>query len=102
MLKYDRINISEGIDVNKINKSKECMFSHYWYFLNKNFKYEPYLYDGCYDISQKSAGFKNIATVHNKKTIYGIYFQHMSKHKAKKLIKKFHLIGKMGNIYCND
>ena len=37
MLKYDRIDISEGIDVNKINKSKECMFRHYWYFLNKNF-----------------------------------------------------------------
>ena len=26
MLKYDKIDISEGIDVNKTNKSKECMF----------------------------------------------------------------------------
>ena len=26
MLEYDRIDISEGIDVGKTNKSKECMF----------------------------------------------------------------------------
>ena len=29
MLKYDRIDISEGIDVNKTNESKECKFRHY-------------------------------------------------------------------------
>ena len=28
MLKYDRIDISEGIDVNKTDKSKECMLCH--------------------------------------------------------------------------
>ena len=102
MLKYDRIDISEGIDVDKTNESRECKFCHYWYFLNKNFKYGPYLCDGCYDISQKSTDFKNIAIVLIKKTAYRIYFQHMSKHKTKKIIKKFDVIGKMGNIYCND
>ena len=29
MLEYDKIDISEGIDVNKTNKSKECMLCHY-------------------------------------------------------------------------
>ena len=29
MLKYDRIDISEGIDVDKTDRSKECMFCHY-------------------------------------------------------------------------
>ena len=43
MLKYDRIDISEGIDADKTNESRECKFCHYWYFLNKNFKYGPYL-----------------------------------------------------------
>ena len=52
MLEYDRINFSEGIDVNKSNKSKECMLCHYWYFLDKNFTYGPYLCDGCYNIMQ--------------------------------------------------
>ena len=102
MLKYDRIDISEGIDVNKTNESKECKFCHYWYFLNKNFSYGPYLCDGCYDIVQRSTNFKNIAIVHIKKSVYRIYFPCMSKHEAKKLIKKYDLIGKTGNINCND
>ena len=41
MLEYDRIDISEGIDINKTNVSKECDICHYWYFLDKNFNYEP-------------------------------------------------------------
>ena len=31
MLEYDRIDVSKGIDVNKINASKECDICHYWY-----------------------------------------------------------------------
>ena len=67
MLKYDRIDISEGIDVDKTNESRECKFCHYWYFLNKNFSYGPYTCDGCYDIVQRSTDFKNIAIVCIKK-----------------------------------
>ena len=41
MLEYDRIDISEGIDVNKsTDKSKGCDICRYWYFLEKNFTYE--------------------------------------------------------------
>ena len=29
MLEYDRINISEGIDINKTKASKECNIWHY-------------------------------------------------------------------------
>ena len=36
MLEYDKIDISEGIDINKTNKSKECDICHYWYFLTMN------------------------------------------------------------------
>ena len=32
MLYYDRIDISEGIDINKTNASKECDISYYWFF----------------------------------------------------------------------
>ena len=41
MLEYDRMYISEGIDINKTNASKKCDICHYCYFLNKNFNYEP-------------------------------------------------------------
>ena len=53
MLKYNRIDISEAIEINNINNSKECMLCHYWYFLEKNFSYGPYLCDGYYNIMQK-------------------------------------------------
>ena len=39
MIYYDRIDISKGIDVNKTSGSKECDICHYWYFLNKVFKF---------------------------------------------------------------
>ena len=57
MIEYERINISERIDVDKTNKSKECMLYHYWYFAHKSFSYGPYLYDDCYNFSQKSIDF---------------------------------------------
>ena len=51
---------------------------------------------------QTSTDFKNIAIVHIKKTSYKIYFQHMSKHEPKNIIKKFDLIDKTGGVNCND
>ena len=84
MIEYDRIDISEGIDVDKTNKSKECMFCHYWYFLNKNFSYGPYLCDGCYKVTQKSIDFKNIKIVCAKGSAYRIHFWHINKHKRKR------------------
>ena len=84
MLEYDRIDILEGTDVDKKNRSKKYKLCRYWYFLKKNFTYGPYLCDGRYNIMQKSNNFKNIAIVHIKKCVYRIYFLGMSKHKAKK------------------
>ena len=53
MLEYDRIDISEGIDINKTNVSKECDRCHYWYFLDIGFKYESYIGKGCDDLCKK-------------------------------------------------
>ena len=64
MLEYDRIDISEGIDINKSNdKSKECDICHYWYFLDKRFSYLPHLCDGCHDLMQKAMSFHDVAIV---------------------------------------
>ena len=40
MLEYDRIDLSEGIDVNKTSNSRESNFCHYYYFLDINFNYQ--------------------------------------------------------------
>ena len=46
MVEYDRIDISEGIYINKTNASKERKMCHYWYFKDIGFKFEPYLCNG--------------------------------------------------------
>ena len=82
MLEYERIDISEGIDVNKTNLSKECDICHYWYFKNISSKYEPYLCNGCHDLMQKAMSFDNIAVVYVKGNAYRIYFWYISKDDA--------------------
>ena len=67
-LAYERIDILDGIDVNNLYKSKKCPLCHYWYFLDKDFIFGPYLCDGRYNIMQKSIDLKNIVIVHIKKT----------------------------------
>ena len=99
MLEYERIDISEGNDVDMSDKSKECMLYHYWYFLNKNFSYGPYLCDDCYNLKQKCNEFKNVAIVHVKKSIYGVYFRYLSKGEAKKLMNNSNLIDKKDVLY---
>ena len=96
MIEYERIDISDGIDISKTNKSKECMLCHYWYFLDNSFSYGPYLCDGCYNILQKSINFKNIAIVHVRESAYRIYFLYMSKREAKKLMNSSNLSDKKG------
>ena len=43
MLEYDRIDNSEGIDINKCEEtSRRCNLCKFYYFLDKNFSYEPF------------------------------------------------------------
>ena len=96
MLEYDRIDISEGIDINKTSASKKCDICHYWYFLNKNFSYEPYLCNGCHDLMQKAMSFNNVAIVSIKGNDYRIHFWYMSKDEAISIMHNSNLNEKTG------
>ena len=50
MLYFDKIGVSEGIDVNVTNASKECMICNYHYFLDDRFKVQPDVWNGWHDI----------------------------------------------------
>ena len=39
MLYFERIDVFEGIDVNKTSASKDCDICCYWYFLSYSFKF---------------------------------------------------------------
>ena len=96
MLEYERIDISEGIDVNKTNLSKECDICHYWYFKDIGFKYETYFCNGCHDLIQKAISFNNVATVYVKRSAYRIHFWYMNKDDAINIMNGFNLTDKRG------
>ena len=98
MLEYDRIDISEGIDVNKTSFSKECDICHYWYFKGIGFKYEPYLCNGYHDLIQKAMSFNNVAIVYVNGNADRISFWHMRKNYAINKMNGSNLIDKSGVI----
>ena len=96
MLEFDRIDISEGIDVNKTNLSKECGICHYWCFKDIDFKCEKYLCNSCHDLMQKAMSFNNVAIVYIKGSAYRINFWYMSKDDAISIMNGSNLVDKSG------
>ena len=66
MIYYDRTDVSQGINFDKISKSKECNICHYWYFLNKGFKFLPKVCNECHDLLMMSMSFSDIAILNIK------------------------------------
>ena len=97
MLEYNRIDLSEGIDINKCKYiSKKCSLCKFYYFLDKNFNYGPYLCNGCYNMSLKAINMKNLAIVYLGEQAYRINFASMSKNDAPNLIKNLVITDKKG------
>ena len=88
--------ISEGININKTSVSKECDICHYWYFLDKNFNYEPCLYNDCRDLMQKTINFNDVANVSIKGNDYRIHFWYMRKDDAISIMHNSNLNDKAG------
>ena len=99
MLEYDRIDMSEGIDIDKTNKSKECDICHYWYFIDKNFNYEKYLCNGFHDLMQKAMSFNDVASVSISGNEYRLHFWYMRKNDAIALMTNSNLNDKNGILY---
>ena len=101
MLEYDRIYISEGIDIKKCKEtSRECRLCKFFdkNFLDKNFKYGPYLCDGCYDMSMKAVSMQNLAIINHNGNHYRVNFAFISKKGAYNLIKNVTIIDKKGTL----
>ena len=50
MLRFQKINISSGIDVSKTSASKECELCYYWFFKDTGFKFEEQVCNQCHDL----------------------------------------------------
>ena len=64
MLYCYRIDISEGIDVNKAIGSKECIICHYWYFF-RGFKFQQYVCNDCHDLLMMNLNNIDVLNIKN-------------------------------------
>ena len=82
MIYYDRIDVSEGIDVNKTSASKECDVCHYWHFLNLSLKFQANVCNWCHGLLMMSVNLSNIAILNIKVYDYCCIISLVSKNKA--------------------
>ena len=86
MLQYERVNVSEGIGINKSDKPKECMICHSWYFKDIGYKYEPYVCNQCHDLSMVVYDLNDFMILNIKCVDYRYYMFNMNKNDTIKLL----------------
>ena len=82
MLYCDRIDVSERIDVNKTNESKECDICHCRYFLNKSSKFQSNACHGCHDVLMMFMNLSNITILNIRSAYYCCIISRISKNEA--------------------
>ena len=84
MLRYKKIDISEGIDVNKTNASKECEVCHYWFFKDIVFKFEEHICNKCHGLLMIVYSLKDIAKLNAKENTFRCILMGISKNEGLK------------------
>ena len=84
---FDRIVISKGIHVNKTNASKECDICHYWYFLNKGFKFQPNVCNKCYGLFMIGMNLSDIIILSIQDAFYCCIISGITKNEAINLMQ---------------
>ena len=87
MIHYDRIDISELIDVNKPSASKEYDVCHYWYFLNFSFEFQPIVCNRCHELLMMSVNLSDIAILNINGSDHYCIISLISKNKAINLLQ---------------
>ena len=94
MLYFNRIDISEGTDINKTSTSKECDICHYWYFINYSFKFQPNVCNRCHNLILMSMNLSDIAILNIKDSNYRCIISLISKNETINLIQNADLTEK--------
>ena len=84
MSQYQKIDVSEGIDVNKTSGWNEYELYHYWFFKDIGIKFEQHVCNGCHDLLTMAYSLKNIAMLSAKGATFKWLLMVISKNKALK------------------
>ena len=91
MLYFDRKDVSEGIDVNKTSELKECDICHYWYFLDRGFKFQPNVCSDFHDVLMMSMNLNDIDILNIHGANYHCIISGISKSEAINLMQNIDL-----------
>ena len=94
MLYFDKIDISEEIDVNKITASKECDICHFCYFANYSFKFQPNVCNRFHDLLVMSMNLSDITILNIEGSDYCCIISLISKNGAINLMQNADLTEK--------
>ena len=82
MLPYQKIDASEGFDVNKTSESEKCELCHYWFFKDVGFKFEKHVCNGCHDLLTTAYSLTNIAILSAKEATFRCILMGISKNEG--------------------
>ena len=71
---------------------------HYWYFLNKEFKFQTYVCNRCHHLSMMSMNLSDIAILKIKNADYRCIISRINKSEAINLLKNTDLTKKAGTL----
>ena len=84
MIRYQKIDISEGIDLNKTNASKKCEVCHCWFFKYIGCKFQEHVCNKCHDLLTIAYSLKDIAILNAKENTYRCTLMGISKNEGLK------------------
>ena len=79
MLYLKRIHVFKRTDVNKTSESNKCNIFHDWYFLSKEFKFQPDVCNWCHKLLMISMNLHDIALWNIEGSDYGCIISEISK-----------------------
>ena len=84
MLRYQKIDVSEGIDINKTNASKEYELCHYWFFKDIGFEFKEHVCNKCHDLFTIAYSLTDIAILNAKGATFRCILMSISKNESLK------------------
>ena len=84
MLQYQKIDVSEGIDVNRISAPKKYELCHYWFFKDIQYKFEEHVCKRCHDLLTMVHSLKNITILRAKGATFRCLLMGTSQNEALK------------------
>ena len=97
MLYYDRIEVSEGIDVNKTYTIRYMLFVTTSIFLDKGFQFQLYVCNRCRDVLMMSLNLNVIVILNIQGVYYCCIINRIGRSEAMKLLQNAGLSKNLGH-----